>query len=99
MSEPPDKPGPSAPVPPGETPRKTTTQPLAPVDPVEVADAAFETTGSFRTGASGVPILDAPFPTAPRPPAPARPSTPAAGAPAAGTQQRPAARTPTAPQG
>ena len=88
MSDPPDKPGSAAPVPPAGPPRATTTQPLAPVDPAEVPDAAFETTGSFRTSSSGVPILDAPFPTAPQPASPARP----AAAPPAGA--RPAAAPP-----
>ena len=48
MSEPPDKPGSPAPDLPGETPRTTTTQPLAPVDPSEAEPAGFETTGNFR---------------------------------------------------
>src|SRR5262249_40797385 len=70
--DPPDTRGSAAPLPPGEPPRATTTQPLAPVDPSEVPDAGFETTGSFRAG-SGTPILDAPFPPAPQAP---RASTP-----------------------
>jgi DnaJ domain len=86
VSEPPDKPGSAAPHPPGETPRATTTQPLAPVDPSEVEAAGFETTGTFRTTPlPGVPLLDAPFPPAPPPPAPARaPAGPGGPRPAAG---------------
>ena len=89
MSEPPDKPGPGSPSTPAEPPRATTTQPLAPVDPAELDAPVFETTGSFRTSPSGVPILDAPFPTASAPAA--RPAgAPASPASTAGGPPRPA---------
>jgi len=90
VSDPSDKPGSAAPIPPGGAPRATTTQPLAPVDPAEVEDGAFETTGSFRTEPAGVPVIDAPFPPAPRPAAPS---------PAPGPTSPATARARPAPQG
>ena len=90
MSEPPDKPGSGAPDSPGETPRKTTTQPLAPVDPSEVQEAGFETTGTFRdTPLPGVPKLDAPFPPAP-PPGPKAGAAPPPGPPRPAAPRSPA---------
>ena len=103
MSEPPDKPGSPEPHAPGEPPRKTTTQPLAPVNPSEVPDAGFETTGTFRdTPPPGVPVLDAPFPPPPAAPKAraAAPGLPSATAPK-GTQaprvQAPAGAAPARP--
>ncbi|HSP17940.1 MAG TPA: hypothetical protein VLQ79_00385, partial [Myxococcaceae bacterium] len=90
MADAPDKPGSTPPGAPGGPARATTTQPLAPVNPDELPEEGFETTGSFRTGAAGAPILDAPFPPAPRPAAPVPPG--ATGAP-------PLPRTPTTPHG
>jgi len=86
VSDPPDKPGPDSPEPPAAPARPTITQPLAPVEPGTEAEGPFETTGSFQTGASGVPVIDAPFPVATPPPAPPRPPAP-----------RPAARPPSPP--
>ena len=99
MSEPPDKPGSAAPEPPGETPRATTTQPLAPVDPSEAEAAGFETTGTFRnTPPPGVPLLDAPFPAAPPSPRPAAGAAPPA-PPKTTTASRPPAPASAAPRG